>query len=396
MRVTDLSSSERHGLARIAARIVWEDREAKDATLWLEFPAALAGAVEPSPNVFLPSAVTCAMSHGERRVLIDGAPCPRHIEGLGTVAAILASWFPRLTAPRIETTHGTAAAASGDRSAICLSGGVDSFAALQENRLSLPPEHPASIRDGILYFGLNTFDFEGDVPRPERLAAFDAQRVRLESFGERAGVTVIPVRTNVRTLYSSWEEWLDVGLAAALVAGAHALPSRIGALTIASHGIGISLLKFGSHPLLDPHFSTFGLDVRSVHAMLPRSEKVRRIAEWPAALAVLRVCFMFDVPEDGFPNCGRCEKCVRTMIELLLCGALDRASSFPQNDVSSEMILAITVKTETRVFYEEYRAALASLGRHDLARAIEDRLAAHSRARTDSGRNGWRRWLGRS
>jgi hypothetical protein len=111
---------------------------------------------------------------------------------------------------------------------------------------------------------------------------------------------------------------------------------------------------------------------------MSRLDKVAAIAEWPEALAVLRVCLMFDVP-NGAPNCGRCEKCVRTMLELMLCGALDRATSFPVRDVTAEMVRDVPVN-ETNLFYLAYRDRLASIGRVDLARAIDDRLTAADRA----------------
>jgi hypothetical protein len=112
---------------------------------------------------------------------------------------------------------------------------------------------------------------------------------------------------------------------------------------------------------------------------MPRLEKVRRIAEWPEALAALRVCLMFDIPAHGFPNCGQCYKCVRTMLELLLCGALNRASTFPGRDVTREMILGLSVH-ERPLFYLQCRAPLASMGRHDLVDAIDERMGAQARA----------------
>src|SRR5262249_10973275 len=56
-----------------------------------------------------------------------------------------------------------------------------------------------------------------------------------------------------------------------------------------------------------------------------RIEKARRIATSPVALSSLRVCWE---NRDGAYNCGRCEKCLRTMINLLVVGALDRCSTF--------------------------------------------------------------------
>ena len=398
MRVTDLQLAGREGLTRASARLAFEDRDAPDDILWFDLPAAVAGEVEPSANAFLPSALAHAMQKGERRVVIDGAVCPRHLEGLRTVAAIFSWWYPELTAPQIETTVATSAPTpTARRSAICLSGGVDAFAALQENHLTIPRDHPGFLQDALLYFGLNSYDFDtgpaGAEPNRERLLAFDAHRQRLEKFGEQTGVTLIPVRTNVRALYASWKEWRAVGLTAALVAAAHALPHRVRALTIASNGLGISSHWIGTHPMLDPHFSSLALDVRTMHSTLPRWEKVRRVAEWPEALAALRVCFMIDIPGDGTLNCGRCEKCVRTMLELLLCGALGRASTFPRDDVTPDMIMAIPFAKLAKLFFLQFKDGLASIGRHDLVRAIDEQIAMQDRSERGEARHRWRRWL---
>ena len=54
-----------------------------------------------------------------------------------------------------------------------------------------------------------------------------------------------------------------------------------------------------------------------------RFQKVRELASWPTALAALRVC-------PGNPgnelNCGVCEKCLRTRLELLAAGVEETAT----------------------------------------------------------------------
>ena len=54
--------------------------------------------------------------------------------------------------------------------------------------------------------------------------------------------------------------------------------------------------------------------------------KVRKIASYPLALQNLRVCTDI-IPEY---NCGKCEKCLRTMIALEIVGALGSCSTLPQ------------------------------------------------------------------
>jgi hypothetical protein len=85
------------------------------------------------------------------------------------------------------------------------------------------------------------------------------------------------------------------------------------------------LFPCGSHPLLDPLWSTETLEIVHDGCEATRVEKVARIAQSGAALRYLRVCWE---NRDGAYNCGRCEKCLRTMISLRVAGALDRCATF--------------------------------------------------------------------
>jgi hypothetical protein len=45
-------------------------------------------------------------------------------------------------------------------------------------------------------------------------------------------------------------------------------------------------------------------------------------------------------------NCGKCEKCVRTMLGLLAVGAMDKTDAFPVKDVSRELVLKSAQKLQ--------------------------------------------------
>jgi hypothetical protein len=115
------------------------------------------------------------------------------------------------------------------------------------------------------------------------------------------------------------------------------------------------------------------------------------IARWPEGLAALRVCYLIDLPGGGAVNCGECEKCVRTKLELLAVGALEGAP-FPNIEVTAESIDRLTFD-ETRMYFSECAPALESLGHDDLARAMR-RAIARDEARTqmpDTKQPWWRR-----
>lgn len=76
------------------------------------------------------------------------------------------------------------------------------------------------------------------------------------------------------------------------------------------------LAPLGQHPLTDPLWSNESVRIIHEGAEAQRVDKVRRIAGSGPALANLRVCF-----DDMNENCGKCAKCLRTMIPLTLLGA---------------------------------------------------------------------------
>ena len=111
----------------------------------------------------------------ERRVRIEGKVCCRLRDGLRAAMRSVHSLVRPLPTPRIEPTHGFAPTVPRvePRASCFLSGGVDALSLLRSNRLDYPADHPSSIRDCILLFGLNSYDADASGPRPERLAVFE-------------------------------------------------------------------------------------------------------------------------------------------------------------------------------------------------------------------------------
>ena len=85
-------------------------------------------------------------------------------------------------------------------------------------------------------------------------------------------------------------------------------------------------VPMGSHPAVDGLFSSQRLTVIHDGWRFSRLEKVRDLATWPTALAALRVC---PANAGDEINCGRCEKCLRTRLELLAAGVEETAAFGP-------------------------------------------------------------------
>ncbi|CAN5784583.1 hypothetical protein BH23GEM9_BH23GEM9_29170 [soil metagenome] len=391
MRIENLRQEQRGDCRRIAADLLWEDSERPGRTLYFQTCPPFATELALSPDAFLLAALPLAVSHGERRIRVEGSVCPRLREGLESAMAIFAMWYAHCRPLAIEPTNGFVPALPRPDAgtASFMSGGVDALALLRANRLDYPLDHPGSIRTCLMVFGLNTHDFAGAEVRAERLAAFEAHSERMQQLAERVNFTLIPIHTNTRTLYDDFRSWADVGFAAGIICTALTLPERIGSAWLASGGVGVGRRPCGTHPLLDHHYSTAAVEVHHGQAALSRLEKTRLVAEWEEARPLLRSCLYHDIPPAGRINCESCEKCVRTMLALIALGRLQQVSAFASDDVTAGMLEVVRIETALDLaYYSECIEPLKQRNRHDLARPLEEAIAAYVQ-RTSGG------WMGR-
>jgi hypothetical protein len=349
--------------------VIWEDCNRPTRTIYVQVDEAFAADLTPNPHAFLTACVVPAMHHGEQRVRIDEPICPELRNGLLTSLGWLSHWYGgQRRVPSIEASSHIRLPHKlhPERAASFLSGGIDSLATLRKNRLDFPLEHPRSIKDCLMVYG---FDIGAIETQPSEIQIFERSKASLTPLVVDAQATLIPVATNIRHLYDSVEFWIDEFFGAALAAVAHAFDRRISTMYIAS-GLDIAHVQpHGSNPMLDPNYSSTDLQIRHDNVRYTRLEKVKIVAEWDKALQNLRVCTM-NSPDQI--NCGECEKCIRTMTELLAVGKLSQTRAFPVNDVSVELLHTLTFHTAYQEdFFRELIAPLATQGRYDLIRVIE-------------------------
>jgi hypothetical protein len=89
----------------------------------------------------------------------------------------------------------------------------------------------------------------------------------------------------------------------------------------------------------------------------------------------LRVCWDAAAIPSGYLNCGRCLKCVRTMLAFMACGQLARTTAFPFNDVTPQMMKATPIRTRAELeLYFEVLPFLDAMGRQDLTTIIRRKI----------------------
>jgi len=377
MRISDLRLERSHSGARASARVSWEDAPREPLELFFETDARGREDLSPDPEAFLTACALPAIRSGERRILLEDAVCPRLAEGLATAAALLKGWYggPRDPIP-IEAAGGFRAPTPRQpaRSGLFFTGGIDSSHLLSANRRQYPRDspsaHPHAFADGLLVHGNLKAESEDS---PWSVRSFAA----VGEAAEAAGLTLLPVRTNLWELLPDLPFVSRESLSSGLAATAHLFRRRWTRVSIATGLDVASEVPRGTHPMLDPLYGSSAVDIRHDPIRLTRLERLAELAAAPLGVARLVVCLAYPGPPRL--NCGECEKCVRTMTQLLAIGRLEDARSFPHRDVPPERIRSVPIGPVEAQYYVEALPGLAQHGRGDLVAAIEAKLRETAR-----------------
>jgi hypothetical protein len=258
---------------------------------WFDFPENLN--VERRGEPFLAYAILLGQYRGER-VTIDAPISPRVLENLPQVQALLKLWNPEFSEVEVNAPA-EPVARSNPGVASCFSGGVDSAYTLARN-----PEITHLLT-------LNNFDWHA-AAQP-----FEPAKKKLQATASKLGKTFVPIETNVRELADT------LGICWAYLHGPFLslIASSLGfdRFYISSSHSYRELHPWGSHPILDPLWSSEVTSVVHYGADKWRTQKVEFISSNKVFMDQLQVCSF-----DSARNCGQCAKCARTLLVLKLLG----------------------------------------------------------------------------
>lgn len=246
---------------------------------------------------------------------------------------------------------------------------------------------PLPKRGAAAFFTGGVDSFHTAIARRDELAAlvyvwgFDVKAhdgVRRAMVGEhlRAAAAaldlpLVEVTTDIEPVFAARAgiPWLDHH-GAALASVALFLAPSFSRFYVPSTATYAQLESLGSHPLLDPLWSTEAVQIVHDGADRTRLEKVRAIAESGAARRHLRVCWQ-NVGDQY--NCGECEKCVRTAVAARVVGVGGSFELLPEP--STRAVAAMQLTGPSHAWFE-CREELAWSGRNPRLRwAIELALA---------------------
>lgn len=305
-------------------------------------------------DVWMPIALLIAMRLGHD-LFIEDRVSRRLLAAVPTIQDILGTWYSA-DFSRIDVTAPSSARwrpRLRPQVVQAFTGGVDSYFTL----LTGPGNGE------LLYL----HDLVHDIP-----AVRDRMREHLGAAAKSSGRTLREVEHHVRHVLDDYAEWAAHSHGAVIAAAAAAAAgSRSTDFLIPSTLSYNQLTPHGSHALLDPLWS--GDRMRVVHhgATATRLLKIQRIASNSDALRFLRVCWRTQTEV----NCGRCEKCLRTMTSLELLGKLSAARTFA-HQLNLDELAAAEIGSAG-----QHLAAVANLEfarlqlRDDVAIALESQLA---------------------
>ncbi len=373
MKITNFNKKTTNHKARVAATVIWENSPRPKQEVYFETTAEFSDDICINPNSWLLACTLAAMRYGEERIAIDAPISPEIKDGLINSMKCLKDWHggKRKVIP-IEADIETEVqfTAKPPRAGALFSGGIDALAMVRDNHLNFAPNHPRRIKDGILVYGVLQGESDYDPSFQNVINAVGAM-------AKDADLELIQVNTNAyahfRDLDPDFSFWRFEYHGSFLAAIAHAFAPRLSVASIASTYDFANLEPWGSHPLLDPLYSSTNLQVRHENAALSRLEKTKLVGEWDVALQHLRVCNEKESYRQGNYNCGKCEKCVRTMTAFLALGLLDRIPTFKEHDVSKEKLVNTCYLSDSyeENCYRELIEPLENIGRHDLVEGIE-------------------------
>jgi hypothetical protein len=322
IEVRNLRETTRAGVHRATAEVA-------GAELWFESrDLPLRASVEAVCSAML----IPALFH-QSPLKVTQEVCPQWLQQAREVVGIVGRWWRYPALMPEAPVRVTPSRPRNAGTAMCFSGGLDSFHSLLKSRhrpdlLVCVQGYDMALEDGV---------------------RFEAFRPSLRSVAETCGARPVVIRTNLRQhpvfAAAPWHHTHGGALAAI----GHLLGEHAGRLVVASSVPPTCTEPWGSHWQLDPLWSSRELEIVHEGAEFSRAQKAWSMAGEPLMFQHLRVCWENRTPTG---NCSACDKCVCTMLLLEQAGQLDNYVVF-QRPQSFVKLLEALPRTQYPITYRE-------------------------------------------
>ncbi|MDJ0391916.1 hypothetical protein QMK17_01040 [Rhodococcus sp. G-MC3] len=268
------------------------------------------------------------------------------LSGALSAQQVINGWWPRrFSVVPVATEQGFAQHSGASGVGSFFSGGVDSFytAITQSDRIT----------HLIFVHGFDIKISDG--------ALADAAQAAAREAAADLGKPLVEVTTTIRSAFGDplRMAWGNVYHGPSLAHVGLALAPHIKRVLVPSSNSRDQLSPWGSHPDLDPCWSSSEMAVEHHELDVGRIGKIRRLGDSETAMAHLRVCWHNT---NGSYNCGHCAKCIRTKLGLMVAGA---ESPMLPGPIDPNTVRRMFVSPGERKFLREALTAVVATGRRD-------------------------------
>jgi len=308
---------------RISVKIVFSElyKERKyPQELWYEFPVEYEQYITRNSNAFVTALLFLAMRHNDT-IEVEGVLSEKYFNGVNKAKDIFKKWWPhwfgeteiipqKLTTERIKNHP--------QEVGCCFSGGVDSFYTLYKHYGEREPDSKARVSHGLFALIGPPFSWK----KPELYERyFKKNKFELE----KLGINLTSAKSNVFDFLSEWD-WL-YGHGPATISTVLLLENLFSRFLIPSTYQKGHNFRIGTNIETDFLFSTENIEFAHDGSEASRAEKTFALSEWGPTYPLLNVCLERT---NDMQNCGKCVKCMRTMVFLELKNKLDQYQMFPK------------------------------------------------------------------
>ena len=291
--------------------------------------AAQSADVYNDASPFATSLLLPSMKQGED-LIIRGSISQQLYKGMHAVMQEVLDWNLGFKPIEIKVDEVAADTNTPHRTALFFSGGVDSFYTYLKHK-----NDPVEADRVDTFILVNGFDIDR---RNRQLWNRTLRNIMAIAAAEK--VDLVVAKSNIYGFVEPIVEW-DYSHGGCLAAVGLFLRGAFRQVYISSTHSAEEQSEqiLGTSLALDGHWSAESISFVHDGTEATRLNKVLwQIAQSPIALEHLRVCYK---NEDGAYNCGKCEKCLRTMTGLYIAGVLEKSETFPHR-IDPELFAAIS------------------------------------------------------
>jgi hypothetical protein len=297
IRIADILCDNRDGTRKVSARI-------NGSELWFESPNS---ELRPSAEAFASTMLLPALYTGAD-IVVEAPLSPTWVSNARRYLEIFGGWLKLPTVDIRSPLREPGVIARGEKTAICFSGGLDSFFTLLRGPF-----------DNAALLMIHGFDID-----PDDECLWEGVKKNLLEVSSAVGAEPIVIKTNIRKnpvfLNAPWE-YAQGGALGAI----GYVVDCVNRLVISSSYHYGQDHPWGSHWDTDPLLSSEVLEVVHWGAAYTRPDKLSAVLDEPLVKKHLRVCWE---NRDKMYNCSKCEKCIRTMLTIEALDKLDEYEVF--------------------------------------------------------------------